>query len=115
MKKNSPKAPRISADDMQPEYDFSSGVRGKYSPALRKEGYTIRVYEADGTYTETRVLGEKMVVLEPDVWEYFPDSQSVNRALRALIALTPEKRKMAVREKKAAYQILARKSKRPKS
>ena len=35
------------------------------------------------------------VVLEPDVHEYFPDSDSVNRALRSLIALIPQKKKTA--------------------
>jgi hypothetical protein len=33
------------------------------------------------------------VILEPDVREYFPDSQAVNKALRALIALVPPKRR----------------------
>jgi len=32
------------------------------------------------------VLGEKMVVLEADVWEYFQNSEAVNQALRALIS-----------------------------
>jgi hypothetical protein len=113
MKKRSSKARRTPDADMLPEYDFSGGVRGKYAQALREQGYTIRVYEADGTYTETRVLGEKTVVLEPDVWEYFPDSQSVNRALRALIAIAPAKRETSVREEKAAYQTAARKKNRP--
>ena len=89
---------------MRPEYDFSGGVRGKYARALREQGYTIRVYEADGTYTETRVLGEKTVVLEPDVWEYFPNSQAVNEALRALIAIAPGKQKATLREGQATYQ-----------
>jgi hypothetical protein len=77
--------------DMRPEYDFSGGVRGKYAAALREEGYTIRESNADGTFTETRVLGEKTVTLAPDVWEYFPSSQAVNHALRTLISLIPEK------------------------
>lgn len=97
---------------MLPEYDFSGGVRGKYAKALREQGYTIRVYEADGTYTETRVLGENTVVLEPDVWEYFPDSQAVNRALRALIAIAPAKQAASVRERKATYQTAAKKKNR---
>jgi predicted RNase H-like HicB family nuclease len=76
--------------DMRPEYDFSGGVRGKYAATTREEGYTIREYNADGTYTETRVLGEKTVILAPDVWEYFPSSQAVNDALRTLVSLIPE-------------------------
>lgn len=77
--------------DMRPEYDFSGGVRGKYARTLREQGYTIRVYNEDGTYSEKQVLGEKMVVLEPDVWEYFQDSAAVNHALRTLISLVPAK------------------------
>lgn len=78
---------------MRAEYDFSKGVRNKYAKRLREEGYTIRVYQPDGSYTEQQVLGEKTVVLEPDVWEYFPTSETVNEALRGLIALVPAKQK----------------------
>ena len=61
---------------MRPEYDFTGGVRGKYARELRKNGYTIRVYNADGTFTETRVLGEKTVVLEPDVSDHWKNYHS---------------------------------------
>jgi hypothetical protein len=47
---------QIKGDDMRPEYDFTGGVRGKYARELRENGYTIRAYNADGTFTETRVL-----------------------------------------------------------
>jgi hypothetical protein len=50
--------------DMLDEYDFSGGVRGKHA----------------ASYAE----GSNVVVLDPDVAEVFPDSQSVNSALRAL-------------------------------
>jgi hypothetical protein len=80
---------------MRREYEFKGGVRGKYARELRENGYTIRVYNADGTFAETRVLGEKTVILAPDVSEYFPDSQAVNHALRTLLSLVPEKRKTA--------------------
>ena len=52
-------------NEMLPEYDFSKGVRGKYA----------RRY-AEGT---------NVVVLSPDLARFFPDSESVNRALRALV------------------------------
>ncbi len=52
-------------NEMLPEYDFSKGVRGKYA----------RRY-AEGT---------NVVVLSPDLAQFFPDSESVNRALRALV------------------------------
>ena len=79
-------------DDMRPEYDFSGGVRGKHYKFLREEGYVIRVYNDDGTVTERHVAGERTVVLEPDVYEYFPSSQAVNQALRTLISLVPKER-----------------------
>ncbi len=83
---------------MRPEYDFTGGVRGKYARELRENGYTIRVYNADGTFTETRVLGERTIVLESDVSEYFPDLQAVNHALRTPLSLVPEKRKAVARK-----------------
>jgi hypothetical protein len=66
MKKKTEKRER--RDEMRPEYDLSTlkgGVRGKY----------IARYRA----------GTNLVLLSPDVAKYFPDEQSVNSALRALI------------------------------
>ena len=60
MKKDNKK----SNSDMQPEYDFSHGMRGKYA----------RRY-AQGT---------NVVVLEPDVARAFPSAEAVNSSLRAL-------------------------------
>ena len=54
-------------DEMRPEYDFSGGVRGKYA----------------GRYRE----GTNVVLLDPEVAAAFPDSASVNAALRALLAI----------------------------
>jgi hypothetical protein len=85
----------VADDEMRSEYDFSGGVRGKHHQVLREEGYIVRVYNEDGTVTERRVAGERVVVLEPDVYEYFPNSQAVNQALRTLISLVPEKRQAA--------------------
>lgn len=50
---------------MKDNYDFSKGVRGKYAKQY-----------ADGT---------NVVVLDPEVAELFPTSESVNKALRKLI------------------------------
>ena len=47
---------------MRPEYDFSSGFRGKYLPRLAK--------------------GANVVVLDRDMAKVFPTSKSVNDALR---------------------------------
>jgi len=56
------------SDDLRPEYDLSQltgGVRGKYY--------------------ERATAGTTLVLLERDVAEAFPDAQTVNQALRALI------------------------------
>jgi hypothetical protein len=83
----------IEQDDMLPEYDFSGkkGTRGKYYQDYRK-GHMVEVEQADGTISRQYFsLQEGAVLLEPDVREYFPDSQAVNSALRSLIALIPSK------------------------
>lgn len=81
----------VENDEMRSEYDFSGGVRGKHAKVLREEGYAVRIDNGDGTVNERYVAGERAVILEPDVYEYFPNSQAVNQALRALISLVPEK------------------------
>lgn len=57
--------------NMLEEYDFSGGVRGKYA----------KRYEE----------GTNVVVIDPDVTEYFPDHDSVNEALRSLAAIIRRK------------------------
>ena len=52
-------------DETRSEYDFSKGVRGKYARRF-----------AEGT---------NLVFLQADVAKEFPDSESVNEALRSLI------------------------------
>ena len=78
--------------DMLPEYDFSGkkGVRGKYYQAYR-QGHTVRVIQEDGNViTQYFTLEDGAVLLAPDVRKYFPDSDSVNQALRGLIQLIPQ-------------------------
>src|SRR5213593_4268680 len=53
--------------DLLDDYDFSKGVRGKYAKRY-----------AEGT---------NVVVLAPDVAAVFPDADSVNEALRALVRI----------------------------
>ncbi len=55
---------------MLEDYDFSGGVRGKYAERFAR--------------------GSSVVVLDPDVAEVFPDSEAVNRALRALAGIIRE-------------------------
>ena len=97
-RKNSVK--RAVAGSEIPETNFSKGVRGKYTAAMRKNGYTIRVYRADGKVEEKQVLGESLVSLDPDVQAYFPDSRAVNRALRKLISSEHQTGHKAMRERR---------------
>ena len=47
--------------DMLENYDFSNGIRGKYASKYKE--------------------GTNIVVLDPELIEYFPDSASVNEVL----------------------------------
>ena len=97
MKKKTSEGYEQSGDDMLPEYDFRGGVRGKHHKAYR-EGHAVEVHQTDGTISiHYFTLEDGAVMLEPDVRQYFPDSDTVNRALRALISLVPEEREKAVR------------------
>jgi hypothetical protein len=44
-------------------------------------------------------------MLDPDVQQYFPDSEAVNKALRSLIALIPQKQSKVKKRKKAAAEV----------
>ena len=56
-------------DEMLEEYDFSNGIRGKY--------------------TQRYNSGVNIIKLDQDVRKIFPDAKSVNNALRTLINLIP--------------------------
>gem|GEM_PF-133396 len=94
MKKENPKQSQEDKDDIRAEYDFKSmtgGVRGKYYKAYRA-GHTVKIHKADGTtLVQHFKLEDGAVMLEPDIREYFPDSESVNTALRCLIPLLSPK------------------------
>lgn len=61
------------SDDMRDEYDFSNGVRGKYAAKFAE--------------------GCNVIVLDPDVADLFPDSESVNDALRTLAEIAAKQSK----------------------
>lgn len=70
---------------MRTEYDFSKGVRGKHHQAYRA-GHTVRVRKSEGTVDQRHfTLEDGAVMLDPDLRVQFPDSQSVNDALRSLL------------------------------
>ena len=52
---------------MKAEYDFSGAVRGKYAKSY--------------------AAGTNVIVLDPEVARVFPDSLSVNEALRSLLPI----------------------------
>jgi hypothetical protein len=56
------------ADDMRPEYDFdfSKAERGRYAKRLKTEG-------------------SNLVLIDPELAKSFPDSASVNAALRTIV------------------------------
>ena len=65
MKKRPNKRP---ARSMRAEYDFSGGIRGKYIDQYRQ--------------------GTNVVRIDAELADAFPDSKSVNEALRALVAIS---------------------------
>lgn len=69
---------------MRPEYDFSAGERGKNYKSY-SAGHSVRIEKADGAVEEHQFgLAEGVVLLDPDLRERFPDSKSVNKALRSI-------------------------------
>jgi hypothetical protein len=77
--------------EMLPEYDFTGmkGVRGKYFKDYR-QGHTVKIHQPDGSIsTQHFTLEDGAVILEPDLRPYFPTAESVNTALRALVAIIP--------------------------
>lgn len=74
------KAKSTVDDDLRPEYrreDLGKGVRGKHFAAYQK--------------------GTNLVLLNPDVAKAFPTSEAVNEALRGLLQLTEQTRKLTHR------------------
>jgi hypothetical protein len=59
------------SEEMLPHYDFSSAVQGKYADRFAQ--------------------GTNLVRIQADVAKEFPDSQSVNEALRSLLKSRKDK------------------------
>jgi len=70
MKSNNTRKPpsKRKPAEMRAEYDFSGGIRGKYVERYQR--------------------GTNVVVLEPELAKAFPNSKSVNDALRVLLSVT---------------------------
>ena len=72
----------FNTEVMRDEYDFSGGVRGKHYIAYR-EGHTVLIHKEDGSSSAHYFTKEDgAIMLDPDVKINFPDSESVNKALR---------------------------------
>lgn len=72
------------SDDLRPEYrreDLGKGVRGKHFADYQK--------------------GSNLVLLNPDIAKAFPTSEAVNEALRGLLQLTEQTRKLTRRRTEA--------------
>lgn len=82
------KAKKTHPDELRAEYDFdySKGIRGKYYRRLLDKGSNV-------------------VVLDPDVAKAFPDSGSVNEALRSLLELTRTTKRLTSRSSGAAKRV----------
>ena len=59
------------SEEMMEEYDFSKGVRGKYARACHH--------------------GSNVIILDPDLAKWFPNSEAVNQALRSLAGIQDRK------------------------
>lgn len=72
------KKANTAADNLRPEYDFSTmkgGVRGKYARRF--------------------LAGTNLAKIDPDVAEVFTDDHSVNEALRELIKVARHQVRLA--------------------
>lgn len=67
------KEKKMADKEMLAEYDFSGGIRGKYAKKYKE--------------------GTNLIILDPDITGYFPDSKSVNEALRGLVKIIIKRKK----------------------
>lgn len=82
MKKKASRRKRdTDLDTMRPDYDFTGAARGATAARYRQ--------------------GSNVVVIDPDVLDVFPDSNSVNDALRALAIVIRQRRRPRSRRRSA--------------
>lgn len=74
------KAKQLDPLAPRPNLDFSKGVRGKHYDRMRK--------------------GTNVVLIAPDLLDTFPDSESVNEALRGLKKIATRSARPAPRPRK---------------
>ena len=76
------KAKQLDPLAPRPNLDFSKGVHGKYYDSMRK--------------------GTNIVLIAPDLLDTFPDSESVNEALRGLKKIATRSNRPTPRPRKTA-------------
>jgi hypothetical protein len=79
------KTPKLDPLAERPDIDFSKGVRGKYTNLLAK--------------------GTNIAVIDPALHDHFPDSESVNRALRALLTIRESLQTVTPRSSSTKRQV----------
>jgi hypothetical protein len=84
-KGNNMKKGAIDNWEMRKKYDFSNARPNKYAKK----------------YAEST----NIVVIEPDLVEFFPDSESVNATLRVLVSIFPQTRSKSKAKKSSAALV----------
>ncbi len=71
------KAPKLDPLAPRPNLDYSKAVRGKYANLIKQ--------------------GSNLVILDPALMPFFPDSASVNRALHVFLAINEQVQSAKIR------------------
>jgi len=79
------KSPKLDPLAERSDIDFSRGIRGKYFNLLEK--------------------GTNVAIIDPALHEHFPDSESVNRALRALLTIRESLQTASPRSSSSKRQV----------
>lgn len=80
-KRTSRRSQNTDPDALRPEYDFTGAARGATVDRYRK--------------------GKNVFVIDPDVLDVFPDSASINEALRVLANVFRRRRRTRSRRRSA--------------
>jgi hypothetical protein len=81
-----------SEDYEIPPFDFDNSMPNKFAKLYTEDNLTIILKSND----------LKTIVLDTDIADYFPDSRSVNFALRSILKAIPTKNKNKLLNKTAA-------------
>lgn len=77
-----------------PELTPEQASLGKRQEGHPSQLHEVTVHYEDGSQ-QTFLLGPGMVIIDPDLRPYFPDTETVNRVLRTLLELVPHPPKPA--------------------